>query len=177
MGDLFVSEFHRSSSLAAIGTFLFLAEADVGALWGQVKRSRCEIMTKPTAPDPLAHITDPAKRAEAEALDTVFRDVTGWAPRSWGTTIGYGRYAYTYASGRSGDCFATGFNIRARHISLHILPGYSDYPGISARLGPHKRGKACWYIKRLAEIDEAALRDLIRAGLDDLAKKWPIEGT
>ena len=91
--------------------------------------------------------------------------------------IGYGRYHYKYPTGHEGDFFATGFNMRARDISLHILPGYSDYPDIAARLGPHKRGKSCWYIPSLDRADEAALRDLIRVGLDDLAGHYPIEAT
>ncbi|NRB01501.1 MAG: DUF1801 domain-containing protein [Rhodobacteraceae bacterium] len=48
---------------------------------------------------------------------------------------------------------------------------------IAERLGPHKRGRSCWYIKRLADIDEAALRDLIQAGLADLANHATIEPT
>ncbi|QMU57839.1 MAG: DUF1801 domain-containing protein [Boseongicola sp.] len=127
--------------------------------------------------DLFASLTDPEKRHEARALDAIFQDVTGWKPRAWGKIIGYGRYAYTYASGRSGEFLATGFSMRARDISLHILPGYSDFPDIAARLGPHKRGKSCWYLKSLDGVDDAALRDLIRAGLDDLATQWDITPT
>ena len=67
--------------------------------------------------------------------------------------------------------------LAARDIALHILPGYNDFPEIAARLGPHKRGKSCWYIKSLDQIDDAALRDLIRAGLDDLAAQYETIGT
>ena len=118
--------------------------------------------------DPLLSVAE-EKRAEARRLDAIFRDVTGWSPRLWRNTIGYGRYAYKTKSGIEGEFFATGFNMRARDISLHILPGYSEFPEIAKRLGPHKRGRSCWYVKSLDVVDEAALRDLIRAGLDDLA--------
>lgn len=127
-------------------------------------------------PDPLETIA-PEKHAEAARLDTIFRDVTGWQPRIWGKMIGYGRYRYRTQSGQEGEFLATGFNMRARDISLHILPGYSEFPEIAARLGPHKRGKSCWYIKTLDAIDEAALRDLIRAGLDDLAREAKVQAT
>ena len=119
--------------------------------------------------DPLLSIPED-KRGEAERLDAIFRDVTGWQPKLWRNTIGYGRYAYKTKSGLEGEFFATGFNMRARDISLHILPGYSDFPEIAARLGPHKRGRSCWYIKTLDAVDGNALCDLIRAGLADLAK-------
>ena len=126
--------------------------------------------------DPLLSIAS-EKREEAKRLDTVFREVTGWSPRLWRNSIGYGRYHYKYASGREGEFFATGFNMRAKDISLHILPGYSEFPEIAARLGPHKRGRSCWYIQALYVVDESALRDLIRAGLDDLARVAEIEAT
>lgn len=118
-----------------------------------------------------------AKRDEARALDAIFRDATGWQPKAWGKLIGYGQYHYRYDSGREGDFLATGFNMRAKDISLHILPGYSEFPDIAARLGPHKRGKSCWYIKSLDAVDETALRDLIRAGLEDLGSQWEIKPT
>ena len=124
----------------------------------------------------LAHI--PAdKRAEADQVDAVFRDATGWAPKAWGKLIGYGQYHYKYASGREGDFLATGFSMRSRDISLHILPGYSEFPDIAARLGPHKRGKSCWYVKSLASVDENALRDLILAGIEDLQTQYEVIGT
>lgn len=119
-------------------------------------------------PDLFDHFA-PEKQGEAQALDAIFRDVTGWSPRLWGKIVGYGQYHYRYDSGREGEFLATGFNMRARDISLHILPGYSEFPQIAARLGPHKRGRSCWYIKNLDAVDQWALRDLIRAGLDDLA--------
>ena len=82
-----------------------------------------------------------------------------------------------YESGRSGDFFAIGFNIRAKDISLHILPGHSNFPDIAARLGPHRRGKRCWYIPSIDCVDEAAVKDFIRTGLKDLAAKWAVRPT
>lgn len=121
------------------------------------------------------HIAE-EKREEARALDAVFREATGWPPRLWGKIIGYGEYHYRYDSGREGDFLATGFSMRARDISLHILPGYSEFPEIAARLGPHKRGKSCWYIRNLAVVDPQALGDLIKAGLADLVATYEIKG-
>lgn len=120
------------------------------------------------------HVEDPARRFEAEALARLFREASGFEPALWGKIIGFGRYAYTYGSGRSGESFATGFAMRARDIALHIMPGYSDFPEIAERLGPHKRGKACWYVRRLADVDEQALVALVRAGLADLERHWPV---
>ncbi|MEM1066519.1 MAG: DUF1801 domain-containing protein [Pseudomonadota bacterium] len=120
-------------------------------------------------------IEDPRRKAEAQALDTVFRDVTQFEPQLWsGRLIGYGAYDYTYASGHSGTSLATGFGISNRQIALHIMPGYTDFPEIMGRLGKHKVGKACVYLTRLEHVDTNALRDLIRAGLENLATQWPL---
>ena len=127
--------------------------------------------------EPIAQLKNPARRAEAVELDALFQEVTGWQPKLWGRNIGYGQYHYRYDSGREGDFFATGFGAGAREFSIHILPGYSEFPEIAERLGPHRRGKSCWYVRRLAAIDKDALADLIRAGLDDLRTHWPVDPT
>ena len=127
--------------------------------------------------DPIGALPE-GRREEARRLDAVFREVTGWTPRPAGrNTLGYGRYAYRYESGRTGQSFAIGFAMRAKDVSLHIRPGYREFPEIAARLGPHTRGKSCWYVRGIDSVDEAALRDLIRAGLDDLRSHWQVEPT
>jgi hypothetical protein len=43
-----------------------------------------------------------------------------------------------------------------------LVGGYEDrYGAALARLGPHKTGKGCLYLKRLGDLDEAALGELI----------------
>lgn len=134
--------------------------------------------TDPRVDAYLEAVTDPARRDEARRLARIFGEATGWAPALWpGGVVGYGRYAYRYDSGHGGTSFATGFAVRARDFALHILPGYAEHPEIAGRLGPHRRGKACWYLRSLAKADEAALADLIRAGLADLCALWPVEPT
>ena len=127
----------------------------------------------------LAAIGTDARREEARRLDAIFRAATGFAPRLWadGRMFGYGTYDYVYDSGRSGTSLATGFRPAAKQIALHIMPGYTDFPDIADRLGPHTRGKSCWYVRRLDAVDEGALADLIRAGLDDLASRWTVRPT
>ncbi len=116
------------------------------------------------------------RRREAEALDALFRKTTGFQPRLWaGSMIGYGQYHYTYESGREGDTLATGFRpAKARH-SIYIMPGYAPYSDIATRLGKHKRGKSCWYVNKLDDIDLEVLGELIARGLADLNAKWPVQ--
>ncbi len=116
------------------------------------------------------------KRADALALDQMFREVTGFQPAMWGPTIvGYGRYHYRYVTGREGDFLATGFSPRKANLSLYIMPGYQDYGPMLADLGKHRLGKSCLYINKLADIDMGVLARLVKAGLADLGRIWPVE--
>lgn len=128
--------------------------------------------------DFLASVESVRKRDEAEILDQLFRDTTGFTPVMWGPSIiGYGQYHYIYDSGREGDFLATGFSPRKAAHSIYIMPGYSDFSGILDRLGKHKIGKSCLYVNKLADIDLDVLAELIKAGLADLDGRWPVQPT
>jgi len=134
--------------------------------------------TTQTAADFIAAVDHPTRRADAVVMDAMFQNITGWKPRMWGPSmVGYGSYHYTYDSGRSGDFLATGFSPRKANMSIYIMPGYADFSDILARLGKHKIGKSCLYVNKLADIDMNVLQDLVRAGLEDLSSKWPVQAT
>jgi hypothetical protein len=140
-----------------------------------------ETKTRPTdvsVADFLAAVEPADKRADALALDALFQKITGFTPRMWGPTmVGYGRYEYVYASGHGGTSMAAGFSPRKAEHSIYILPGYLDMSDQLARLGKHKIGKACLYVKRLSDIQLDVLEAMIRAGLADLEKRWPVTPT
>ena len=126
--------------------------------------------------DFIAAVEHPTRRADAITLDKMFREITGWQPRMWGPTIiGYGAYHYVYDSGREGDCLATGFSPRKANLSLYIMPGYADFQPILDRLGKHKIGKSCLYINKLSDVDLDVVAEIVKAGLVDLNKKWPVQ--
>ncbi len=128
--------------------------------------------------DAIAAIDHTGKRADAARLVEIFREASGYAPfLANPRLIGFGRYDYTYKTGHSGTSLATGIGISKARFALHIMPGYTDFPEIMARLGKHKTGAACVYINKLADVDEAAVKDLVKAGLENLATLWPIQPT
>ncbi len=128
--------------------------------------------------DFLRRVAPGQRREDGLALDVLFREVTGWQPRLWGPSIiGYGQYHYVYDSGRAGDAPATGFSPRKAGLVIYIMPGYGDYGAILNDLGKHRLGKSCLYINKLADIDQHVLKRLIRAGLDDLNRKWPVRAS
>ncbi len=133
-----------------------------------------EAKTRPgpmTVADYLAGL-EPDRRAEAGRLVAIFSEVTGFAPVIWaGSMVGFGRYDYTYDSGHSGTSFATGFAARKAELSIYGLSGDDER---FAALGKHRRGKGCTYLRRHDGVNEAALRELIRAGLEVLATRWTV---
>lgn len=134
--------------------------------------------TRPTGEDVAAFLdaaTPPVRADEGRALDVLFRRVTGWQPQMWGASmVGYGSYAYTYASGHGGTWFAAGFSPRKAELSIYIMPGYQNYGPVLARLGKYRLGKSCLYVRKLADIDQQALAELIATGLRDLSSIWPV---
>lgn len=134
--------------------------------------------TDKSVDDFIQSVDHATRRADAIVLDQMFRRITGWTPRMWGPTIiGYGSYHYVYDSGHEGDSLASGFSPRKASQSIYIMPGYQDYGHILDRLGKYKIGKACLYVNKLADIDMTVLEELVRVGLDDLAKKYPVVPT
>jgi hypothetical protein len=88
--------------------------------------------------------------------------------------VGFGRYAYRYDSGHGGESLVVGFSPRKAEMSLYGLIGGTEADGLLQRLGPHRAGKGCLYLKQLSSVDEAVLRDLIRAGVSETAARWPV---
>ena len=74
--------------------------------------------------------------------------------------VGFGDYHYRYESGHEGDCFMMGFSPRKGQMSLYFMPGVEQYQTQLKKLGKHKTGKACLYIKRLADVDVDVLREM-----------------
>jgi hypothetical protein len=131
--------------------------------------AQAENKTQPTAVDPLdfiAGIEDEKRRADCAALLEIMRDVTREEPVMWGESIvGFGKYAYKYASGRSGEWTTTGFAPRKDSITLYFCYYLENQAELLAKLGKHKVGKGCLYIKRLSDVDEGVLRQLIAAAV------------
>jgi len=137
-----------------------------------------EAKTRPTGADVrafLAAVEPERRRAQGLELLPFFERVTGYPARMWGPSmVGFGRYAYRYATGHSGESLATGFSPRKAAVSIYIMPGYQDYGAILDRLGPHRLGKSCLYVTRLDAIDMGVLEELVIRGLADLDAIWPV---
>lgn len=134
-----------------------------------------EAKTKPTQASVAAYIASRAAGQQAqdcEALQSLLARITGHQPRMWGPSIvGFGSYRYTYESGHSGESCLTGFAIRGKDLVVYLT---ADSPGqaeLLARLGKHKLGKACLYFKRLADLDQAVLAQLVSDSVAEIQRR------
>lgn len=125
--------------------------------------------TVPTTVDPydyVAAIADETKRQDSEWLIETMKALTGEPPVMWGPSIiGFGNYHYVYESGREGDMLEIGFSPRKANISIYLMSGVAREEEYLAKLGKHKLGKSCLYIKRLSDVDEDVLKDMLASSL------------
>ena len=111
----------------------------------------------------LDRIPDEQRREDAHRLCAMMQEVTGEPRAMWGTSIiGFGSYHYRYASGHEGDSALASFSPRSQHLAIYLVGEFTErHRSTLARLGPHKTGKGCLYVKRLDDVDTDALRELI----------------
>lgn len=137
-----------------------------------------ENKTKPTelsVSDYLDAIDNPQRKEDCWVIHDLMKKITGKTPRMWGTSIvGFGSYHYKYESGREGDMLATGFSNRKQAITMYIMGGFKKHNELLKKIGPHKTGKSCFYIKKVSDIDIDVLSVLISESVKAVEKKYTI---
>jgi hypothetical protein len=66
-----------------------------------------------------------------------------------------------YDSGRELDWFDVGLSPRKQSLTLYITEGFDGYAELLGRLGKHSIGKSCLYIKRLSDVDQDVLEEIV----------------
>ena len=88
----------------------------------------------------------------------------------WGPSIvGFGSYHYRYASGHEGEICLAGFSPRSSALVVYLGPALQNKQ-LVAKLGKHKRGVGCLYIKKLDDVDRGVLRKLIEHSIAEIRK-------
>jgi hypothetical protein len=114
------------------------------------------------------------KRKDSFELIKLMQEFTGFKPKMWGPTmIGFGVYHYkSERSRQEGDWPLIGFSPRKAAISLYIYTGAKEHKYLLKDLGKFKIGKVCIYVKKLSDINQDALKRLMKASIDYLKKKY-----
>ena len=136
--------------------------------------------TKPTKVSVASHtaaIANEEQRNDARTLAALMRRVVRQEPRMWGPSIvGFGSYHYRYASGHEGDSPLAGFAVRGRELVVYIATGFAGREVLLARLGKHRTGKVCVYIRRLADVDRKVLETVVARSVAEMKRRYPQPG-
>jgi hypothetical protein len=122
-----------------------------------------------------AFVEDETKRKDSFELIKIMREVTGFEPKIWGTSIiGFGSYHYKYDSGHEGDAPLAAFSPRKAAISLYVYSPSDEKEELLSKLGKHKASKGCLYVKKLADIDVEILKKMILFSIENTKKLYPL---
>lgn len=109
---------------------------------------------------------DQPRRSDIATLDALIRKtVPNLKPFIVYGMLGYGPYHYKYASGREGDASIIALASQKNYISLYV--NASDDAGYlaeqaAALLPKANIGKSCIRFKKLADVDQEVLVDVIQ---------------
>ena len=139
--------------------------------------AKAENKTKPTGISVdafLDAVSDPQRREDAKAVRAMMERLSGHPAMMWGPSIvGFGKYNYKYDSGREGEFARLGFSPRSKELVLYLIGGFPRHQEIMGRLGKYRTGKSCLYVKRLSDVDQDALEELVTEGLAYMREKYP----
>jgi Domain of unknown function (DU1801) len=139
--------------------------------------AKTENKTKPTPISAGAYIdavADERQRDDARKIAAMMARLTGEPATMWGPSIvGFGSYHYKYDSGREGDMCRIGFSPRKGQTVVYVVDGYANKDDLLAKLGKHKTGQSCLYIKKLADVDESVLEEICTRSLAWMDEKYP----
>lgn len=122
----------------------------------------------------IQNVENEVKRNDSFQLVDLYKSITGFKAKMWGPTIiGFGSYHYKYASGHEGDMPIAAFSPRKDAIVFYISDEIENREQLLQKLGKHKMGKVCVYVKKLADIDLSVLKELIVATIKDITSKYP----
>lgn len=121
-------------------------------------------------------IEDDRRRADAKKVAAMMRKATGKRAKLWGPSIvGFGSYHYKYESGREGDMALVGFSPRKQNLAVYIMPGFDPFSTLMKKLGKYKTGKTCLYIKKLDDVNEDVLQQLIERSVKVMRKRYDVK--
>jgi hypothetical protein len=157
-----------SGIVSRITTFILLKYRNRGLIMSELKTKVTEVSVATY----LSTIEDPKLRQDCQVLAQMMQAATKSAPKMWGEhIIGFGTRKYPYPDGREIDWMIIGFAPRKQKIALYLTNGFQGQTQMLAQLGKYSSAKSCLYIKRLNDIQETILEQLIQASVQHLSTK------
>lgn len=129
--------------------------------------------TNESVVDFIEKVDNEQKRKDSHTLIQLMEQVAGEPARMWGPSIiGFGNYHYKYDSGHQGNAPILGFSPRKSAISLYVFTGLEEHEHLLENLGKFTKGKACIYVKKVADIDQNVLNQLMQETVDYISTKF-----
>ena len=136
-----------------------------------------EIKTKATGVSVdafLDAVPDARRREDGKRVRALMERLSGEPAAMWGPSIvGFGSYHYKYDSGHEGTICRIGLSPRKAELVLYVLSGVEGEAELLARLGKHRTGKACLYVKKLEDVDLGVLEALVSGALAHMDSRYP----
>ena len=123
-----------------------------------------------TTPEEYIAQVEEKRRDDIQKLHDLVREVAPeLEPTMEFKMLGYGKMKYKYASGREGEWMKIGIANNKQYISVYCCA--ADDEGYVAerykeRLPKASIGKSCVRFKRVSDLEEDVLRELIRESAD-----------
>ena len=114
----------------------------------------------------LESLPNEQTRADCFEIAKLMKQATKAEPAMWGSSIvGFGEQMQTYANGSQLPWPVIAFSPRKQYITLYIDPNLENYENLLKKLGKHTTAKVCLYIKKLADVDQQVLKEIIVASV------------
>ena len=134
-----------------------------------------EPKTRPTGAsvaDFLDRAAPGARRADSDTVLAMMAQASGHPAQMWGPSIvGFGTYPVPDGKGKVTEWPLIGFSPRKTELVLYLMPGFEPLADGLARLGKHRTGASCLYIKRLADVDVTVLQQMIERSVQLMVAK------
>lgn len=118
-------------------------------------------------------VADERRRKDCRAAMKLMAKVTGKRPKMWGSSIiGYGTYSSTNATGKSAEWPVVAVSPRKSDLTIYIMPGFEPFSALMGKLGRHRTGRSCLYIKRLEDVNLPILEKLIERSVAEMKRRY-----
>jgi len=122
--------------------------------------------------DFINSVEDEQKRADSFVVLEMMRKATKTDPKMWGPSIvGFGTRKYQYSDGREAEWLIIGFSPRKQNLTLYVIDGSAEQQKLLDKLGKHSTGKGCLYLKRLSDVDQKVLKDVVTTAVKRIKAK------
>ncbi len=110
----------------------------------------------------LNQVENDQRRKDGLELLEIMKTVTGEEPRIWGKNlVGFGKFSYQRKNGDEFEWFKVGFSPGKTNLSVYVMYSINQEQDLLQKLGPHKTGKGCLYLKKLEDVNLEVLKKII----------------